>query len=48
LRVYIESKEIGKNQGVNETAILSTNQGILTGRDAMKKKVGGELLFKIF
>ena len=48
LRVYIEAKEIGKKQGRNETAIISTNVGILTGRDAMKKKVGGELLFKIF
>lgn len=48
LRVYIEAKEIGKKQGSNETAILSTNIGILTGKDAMKKKVGGELLFKIY
>ena len=48
LRVYVESKEIGRKQGRSETAILSTNSGILTGRDAIKKNAGGELLFKIW
>lgn len=48
LRIYIEAKEIGKKQGRNAVAILSTNVGILTGKEAMKKKVGGELLFKIW
>ncbi|HSA83671.1 MAG TPA: 30S ribosomal protein S8 [Patescibacteria group bacterium] len=48
LRVYVESKEIASKQGRSETAILSTNAGILTGRDAIKKKAGGELLFKIW
>lgn len=28
--------------------ILSTNVGILTGKDAIKKGVGGELIFKIW
>ncbi len=48
LRVYIESKEIGRRQGRNAIAILSTNEGILTGKEAIKKGVGGELLFKIW
>jgi small subunit ribosomal protein S8 len=48
LRVYIEAKEIGRKQGRNAVAILSTNIGILTGKEAIKKGVGGELLFKIW
>ena len=48
LRVYVESKEIGSKQGRSETAILSTNLGVLTGREAIKKNAGGELLFKIW
>jgi small subunit ribosomal protein S8 len=48
LRVYLGSDEIYAKQGRIATAILSTNTGILTGKDAVKKKIGGELLFKIW
>lgn len=48
LRVYVGSGEIAKKQGKAKTVILSTNNGIITGREAMKKKIGGELLFKIW
>ena len=48
LRAYIPAKEIGAKQGRSATAILSTNVGVLTGKDAIKKGVGGELLFKIW
>ncbi len=48
LRVYIESKEIIGKQGRSETAIISTNMGVLTGKEAIKKGVGGELLFKVW
>lgn len=48
LRVYIGSGEINKHQGRSMVAVLSTNNGILTGKEAIKKKVGGELLFKIW
>jgi small subunit ribosomal protein S8 len=48
LRTYIAAHEIGSKQGRASTAILSTNVGILTGNDAIKKGVGGELLFKIW
>jgi len=30
------------------TAIFSTNQGVLTGKEAVKKGVGGELLFTLW
>lgn len=48
LRTYVATTEIGRKQGRSSTAILSTNVGILTGNDAIKKGVGGELLFKIW
>ncbi len=48
LRVYEGSKNIFKYQGRETTVILSTNSGILTGKEAIKKGVGGELLFKIW
>lgn len=48
LRIYIGADEIGSKQGRSSTAVLSTNTGVLTGREAMKKRAGGELLFKIW
>ena len=48
LRTYVAASEIARKQGRAATAILSTNVGILTGNDAIKKGVGGELLFKIW
>ncbi len=48
LRVYLGSDEIAKRQGRASIAILSTNAGVLTGKEAIKKGVGGELLFKIW
>jgi small subunit ribosomal protein S8 len=48
LRVYVESKDIYKKQGRAETAVVSTNLGVITGREAIKKGVGGELLFKVW
>lgn len=48
LRQYVPAKEIGSKQGRSATAILSTNIGVLTGKEAIKKGVGGELLFKIW
>jgi len=48
LRTYVATHEIAMKQGRAATAILSTNVGILTGNEAIKKGVGGELLFKIW
>lgn len=48
LREYVGSKDILKAQGKSITAILSTNQGVMTGKEARRKGVGGELLFKIW
>lgn len=48
LRKYVNASEIGKIQGKASTAIISTNIGVLSGKEAVKKGVGGELLFKIW
>lgn len=48
LRVYKPSTEVGKNKDRAVTTIYSTSSGIMTGKDAIKKGVGGELLFSIW
>ncbi|HSW47897.1 MAG TPA: 30S ribosomal protein S8 [Candidatus Saccharimonadales bacterium] len=48
LRKYVGAVEIGKIQGRSSVAIISTNIGVLSGKEAIKKGAGGELLFKIW
>ena len=44
LRVYASKNEIPKVLGGLGTAILSTNQGVITDKEARKLQVGGEVL----
>lgn len=44
LRVYVKSGEVPRVYGGLGIAILSTSKGIMVGREAWKKKLGGELL----
>ena len=44
LRVYANKNEIPKVLGGLGTAILSTNRGIITDKEARKLHVGGEVL----
>jgi small subunit ribosomal protein S8 len=44
LRRYVGADEIPRVLGGMGTAILSTSRGILSGREAKKQKLGGELL----
>ena len=48
LRWYINKKKIPMVMGGTGTAILSTPQGVMSGRDARKKGIGGELLCEIW
>lgn len=49
LRKYATAKEIPNIQRRGRhTIILSTNKGIMTGREAIKKNMGGEVLFRIW
>ena len=44
LRIYVGKEELPKVLGGLGIAILSTNQGIITDKEARKLKVGGEVL----
>ncbi len=44
LRRYVGADEIPRVLGGMGVAILSTPRGVLSGREAKKQKVGGELL----
>src|SRR4051812_47511455 len=44
LRVYVQKREIPRVYGGLGIAILSTPQGIMTGQQAWRKRLGGELL----
>jgi small subunit ribosomal protein S8 len=44
LRHYVGADEIPRVLGGMGLAILSTSRGILSGREARKQKIGGELL----
>ena len=44
LRVYVQKKEITRVYGGLGIAILSTPDGVLTGQQAWRRGVGGELL----
>jgi len=44
LRVYVRKGEIPRYYGGMGVAILSTSSGVMTGRQAWREGVGGELL----
>ncbi|MCR5830179.1 MAG: 30S ribosomal protein S8 [Lachnospiraceae bacterium] len=44
LRVYANSEELPKVLGGLGTAIISTNKGVITDKEARKANVGGEVL----
>ena len=48
LRRYTSSKEIPMVLGGMGIAVVSTPQGLMTGNDARRQNVGGELLFKVW
>jgi small subunit ribosomal protein S8 len=44
LRVYVERKEIPRVRGGLGIAIVSTSKGVMTGQQAWRQGIGGELL----
>jgi small subunit ribosomal protein S8 len=46
-RTYVDARSIPKVLGGMGTAIVSTSQGVMTGHDARKAGVGGEVLAQI-
>ena len=48
LRVYVEGHEIPRVYGGLGINILSTSRGVMTGREAAKTGVGGEILCNVW
>jgi small subunit ribosomal protein S8 len=48
LRRYVGATEIPRVRGGNGIAILSTPRGVLSGREAKRQNVGGELLAYVY
>ena len=48
LRVYSKATDVPRVLGGMGIAILSTNQGLLTDREARSRKVGGEVLCTVW
>ena len=48
LRRYTSAKDIPLVLGGMGVAVVSTPQGLMTGHDARRHNVGGELLFKVW
>ncbi len=47
-RRYIRAKDIIPVKNGHGISIVSTSQGVMTGRDAFKKKLGGELICELW
>jgi small subunit ribosomal protein S8 len=47
-RVYVKSDDIPKVLGGLGICILSTSRGVLTGLDAARQRVGGEILCEVW
>lgn len=49
LRKYVGANDILRiERRGKHIVVISTNEGIMTGREAQKKNIGGEVLFKIW
>jgi small subunit ribosomal protein S8 len=44
LRVYVNKREIPRVFGGLGVAIMSTSNGVMSGREAWRRKIGGEVL----
>jgi small subunit ribosomal protein S8 len=47
-RNYVAAGEVPKVQGGMGTTIVSTSRGVMTGHDARRAGVGGELVAKVW
>jgi small subunit ribosomal protein S8 len=48
LRVYTKAEKVPRVLGGMGIAILSTNQGLMTDREARQRRVGGEVLCQVW
>jgi small subunit ribosomal protein S8 len=47
-RTYVDSKHVPKVLGGMGTTILSTSKGVMTGHDARREGVGGEVVAEVW
>lgn len=47
-RVYVGVNEIPKVKSGRGMVLLSTSKGVITGEEARKQRLGGELLLKVY
>ena len=47
-RTYVNATEIPKVLGGMGTAIVSTSQGVMTGHEARRRGIGGEVVAKVW
>lgn len=47
-RIYVKSADIPKVKNGRGIVLVSTSQGIMTGLEARKNKIGGELLLSVY
>ena len=47
-RVYVGASEIPKVKSGRGLVLISTSKGVMTGTEAAKAKLGGELLLKVY
>ncbi len=47
-RVYVSASEIPKVKNGRGIVLVSTSKGVITGQEAVKQRLGGELLLKVY
>lgn len=47
-RVYVGADDIPRVKSGRGIVLISTSKGVLTGREAVKQRLGGELLLKVY
>ena len=47
-RVYVKADEIPRVKSGRGIVLVSTSKGVVTGQDAVKQRLGGELLLKVY
>jgi small subunit ribosomal protein S8 len=47
-RCYVKSEDLKPTHGALGISIISTSQGLMTGDDARKRHLGGEMLFEVW
>jgi small subunit ribosomal protein S8 len=47
-RVYVSVNDIPKVKSGRGLVLISTSKGVITGQEAVKERLGGELLLKVY